>query len=160
MRYEHVLRYDAPPADVHAMLADPAFREAVCAAQQVNSSTVSVEGTGDAMTVVVEQRRPSEGIPSFAKKIVGDEIHVVQRETWTDSSGGEFEVTIPGKPGQLAGRVTLAPDGAGTVETVAGDLTVKIPLVGGKLESLIAEMLDVALQTEQRVGRDWLTGRR
>ena len=43
---------------------------------------------------------------------------------------------------------------------MAGDIKVRIPLVGGKLEGLIGDMLERALKTEQRVGRAWLAGDR
>jgi hypothetical protein len=33
---------------------------------------------------------------------------------------------------------------------------VSIPLVGGKLEGLIGDLLAAALRTEERVGRRWL----
>lgn len=156
MRFEHRLRYDAAPEEVYAMLTAAAFRERVGGAQQVTSCSVSVDEVGDATSVTVDQRRPADGIPGFAKKFVGDEIHIVQREQWTGAADAALDVTIPGKPGHLKGSITLRPDGAGTVETVSGDLKVNIPLVGGKIESLVGELLGQALKTEQRVGTAWL----
>ena len=46
------------------------------------------------------------------------------------------------------------------METVAGDIKVKIPMIGGKLEGLIGDLLTAALKTEERVGRAWLAGER
>ena len=156
MRYHHELRYDASPEDVRAMLADPEFRERVCEAQGATDWTVEADGTGGQVSVVVDQRRPAQGIPGFARKVVGDEIHIVQREDWTDPHSASLDVEIPGKPGRLRGTITLAADGAGTLETVTGDLRVDIPLVGRKLEGLIGELLDAALAKEQELGRSWL----
>ena len=34
------------------------------------------------MEVVIDQVQAARGIPSFAQKFVGDEINIVQRETW------------------------------------------------------------------------------
>ena len=39
-------------------------------------------------------------------------------------------------------------------------MKVSLPLVGGKLEQLIADVLGSALRNEQRVGRAWLAGDR
>ena len=156
MRFEHVLRYDAAPAEVFAMLRDPGFREQVCEAQHATEASAKIDGVDDSMSVTVEQQRPADGIPSFAKKFVGDTIHIVQSEEWSSATDATLDVGIPGKPGHLKGTVTLRPDGEGTVETVAGELKVHIPLVGGKIEGLIAELLEHALQAEQRVGRTWL----
>lgn len=159
MKFEHTLRYDASPAEVFAMLGDAVFRERVCEAQHVSEATVEIDGVDDTMTVSIDQRRPSDGIPSFAKKFVGDTIHIAQREEWSSATDATLEVTIPGKPGHMKGTITLRPDGDGTVETVSGDLKVGIPLVGGKIEVLIAELFEHALQAEHRVGSAWLAER-
>jgi uncharacterized protein YndB with AHSA1/START domain len=159
MLIRHELKYDAPAAEVYAMLADPAFRERVCHAQRATTCTVDVDPSGSAMSVVVDQTRPSEGIPGFARKIVGDEIRIVQKEDWQDPTGARLHVTIPGKPGELTGTIRLDGDDSATVETIEGDLKVSIPLISGKLEKLIAEMLDEALQQEQKVARAWLADR-
>lgn len=159
MRFEHTLRYDAAPDEVFAMLGEAVFRERVCEAQHVTECTATVDGVDDTMSVMVDQKRPSEGIPSFAKKFVGDTIHIQQREEWSSATDAKLDVSIPGKPGHLKGTITLRPDGDGTVETVSGDLKVSIPLLGGKIEVLIAELLEHALQAEHRVGTAWLAER-
>ncbi len=156
MRFEHTLRYDAPPAAVFAMLGEAVFREEVCEEQHTTEATATVDGVDDTMSVLVDQKRPADGIPSFAKKFVGDTIHIQQREEWSSATDAALEVSIPGKPGHLKGSITLRPDGEGTVETVSGEIKVHIPLVGGKIEGLIGELLEHALRAEQRVGTAWL----
>lgn len=160
MDFRHEIRYDATPGDVYAMLADPAFREKVCAAQRAHDAAVDIRPNGGGMTVVVDQKRPSDGIPHFAKKIVGEEIHIRQTEAWADVSAAALDVAIPGKPGHLKGSVTLKPGGTGCIETVTGEIKVHVPLVGGKLEHMIGEILESALRAEERVGRAWLAGDR
>jgi hypothetical protein len=160
MRFEHELRYDATPEQVFAMLSEAAFRERVCEAQHATEATATIDGVDDTMTVHVDQKRPSQGIPSFAQKFVGDTIHIAQHEEWSGPTEAALEVSIPGKPGHLTGTVRLRPEGGSTVETVAGELKVAIPMVGAKLEKLIAGMLTEALQAEERVGKAWLAGER
>ena len=156
-RIQHELTYDAPVADVAAMLRDPAFREEVCDYQRVISKKVTVTPEGEGMEVVIDMVQPARGIPSFAQKFVGDTINIVQTESWSSATQGDITVTIPGKPGDMKGTARLTESGSGTVETV--DLTVKvaIPLVGGKLEGLIAGLLEKALVAENTVGREWLS---
>ena len=160
MKYSHQMTYDASPAEVRAMLADPAFREKVCVAMHATRHDVTVEESGSGMTVLVDQTQPANGIPSFAKKFVGDEIQIVQREQWKGGSGATLKVEIPGKPGALDGSIGLSQNGSGTIETVEGDIRVKIPMIGGKLEALIGDLLTAALRTEERVGKAWLAGDR
>ena len=155
-RITHDLTYDAPLADVAAMLADPAFREEVCAYQGVIRSSVDIEPDGDGFRARIEQVQAATGIPSFASKFVGDEIQIVQTERWASADRGDIAVEIPGKPGDMKGTAQLRESGGTTTETV--DLTVKvgIPLVGGKLEGLIGDLLLKALRAENTVGREWL----
>src|SRR5689334_11618985 len=126
----HRLAYDAPLAEVAAMLADPAFRDEVCTYQRVVRSTVEIDVDGDTKTVVVDQVQPAKGIPGFAKKFVGDEINIVQREEWSAPDAADLHVTIPGKPGDMAGTITLEESGGTTTETVDVRIKVNIPLVG------------------------------
>jgi uncharacterized Zn-binding protein involved in type VI secretion len=160
MRFSHELSYDAAPQAVHEMLGQRAFREKVCEALHASRSDVSVDGTPPGMTVVIDQTQPARGIPSFARTFVGDEIRILQRERWDDVSGGSMTLEIPGKPGTFTGSVALAAAGAGTVQTVSGDIAVKVPLLGGRLEGMIGDLFRAALSAEQRVGRAWLAGDR
>ena len=86
MRFSHEMRYAATPADVHAMLADPTFREKVAEAGGAFEHDVRISPDGKGMSVVVDQKQHDHNIPSFAKKVVGDTIHVVQTEEWTDGA--------------------------------------------------------------------------
>jgi uncharacterized protein YndB with AHSA1/START domain len=156
VKYE--MAYDAPVEKVAAMLADPAFREDVCRFQGVTKVEVTIDVDGDTKTVKVDQVQPTAGVPSFAKKIVGDETNIVQEETWTSLTHGDVIVTIPGKPGDMRGTAVLEPtDTGGTLETVTLEVKVKIPVVGGKLEGLVGDLLLKALKAEYKVGRDYLS---
>jgi hypothetical protein len=105
------------------------------------------------MNVLVVHRQDTDDIPSFAKKMVGEEIVIEQHETWQTPARADLEIAIPGKPGHLHGTIVLEPDGDGTVETLEGDLRVNVPLIRGKLESLVAGLMVSAMEAEERVGR-------
>ena len=151
------LRYDGATIDqVHEMLADPAFREQVCDFQRVIRYDVEIKSSGDTMTVMIDQFQSADGVPSFARKFVGEEIHIRQEEDWTSREKGNLHITIPGKPGEMTGTALLTEDPDGTTETVNMSIRVNIPLVGGKIEGLIADLLTKALRAEQHVGRKWL----
>jgi hypothetical protein len=145
--------------EVRAMLADPDFRQAVCAYQGVEDSGVTIEEYDDgSMTVDLERTYGTALVPSFARKFVGSTIDLVQREEWTSPTDARFEVTIPGKPGEMTGTATLVKSGSDTVETVKMDIRVSIPLVGGKLEDMIGGLIKDAFRAENKVGVKWLAG--
>lgn len=146
------LAYDAPAEAVAAMLDDPAFREEVLARQKVVRGSVTIDGDH----VRIEQVRSAGDIPSFARSFVGEEIVVVQTETWTSPTSADVELAIPGKPGEARGALVLVESGGTTTETLDLDLSIRIPLVGGKIEKLVAGLFSDALDVEHRVGREWL----
>lgn len=152
------LTYDAPQADVDAMLVDTAFRERVCDAQGAIRKTVTITEGDGGVVVLIDQVQTADGIPGFAKKFVGDEINLVQTETWYDAENARVEVVIPGKPGEMTGTVSLSESGGVTTEHVEMTIKVNIPLVGGKIEGLIADLLRKALKAEKAVGREYLAG--
>ncbi|WP_165807226.1 DUF2505 domain-containing protein [Nocardioides currus] len=143
---------------VAAMLADPTFREQVADYQQAERSSAEISGTGAGSTARVEIVHGTEHVPSFARKFVGDEIAIVQEETWTSDTHADVLVTIPGKPGDMTGTFDLAQVRDDVVETVQLAVKVNIPFVGGKVEDLIAGLLSKAFRAENKVGQRWLAG--
>ena len=143
---------DATVEQVLAMLNDPEFREQVASYQQAVRSSADISGN----TARVEIVHGTEQVPSFARKFVGDEIAIVQEETWTSETHADVLVTIPGKPGDMTGTFDLAQVGDDVVETVLLTVKVNIPFVGGKVEDLIAGLITKALRAENEVGRKWL----
>lgn len=160
MDFHHELRYDAPVEAVHAMLADPAFRERSARAQGVVSVEVAITPSdtpsGDGMTVVVDQVQPTAGVPAFARKFAGETTRAIQTEQWSSATDATIRIETPGKPTAVQGTLTLRPDGAGTVETMAARITVKVPLIGGRLESLMADLVARGMDAEHDAGVAWL----
>jgi len=157
-RLTRQLTYEAPLADVAAMLRDRTFREAVCTRQRVLSHEVTIDEDGDAADVRISREQKVEGIPSFAQKFVGESITILSRESWASLTAGEYSVGIPDKPGHIEGTVTLEESGGVTTETVDLSIKVNVPLVGGKLEGVVAGLLESALRTEHEVGVKHLAG--
>lgn len=157
-RIKHDLTYPGTTIDqVVAMIRDPAFREAVADHQHVVDKSVSVSGENPT-TILVKIAHGTERVPSFAKKFVGDEIPIHQTETWTSDTAADVLVTIPGKPGDMKGTARIEQRGDDVVETYDLEVQVKIPLVGGKIEGLIADLLVKAFSAENKVGVKWLAG--
>jgi uncharacterized protein YndB with AHSA1/START domain len=146
------LTYDAPAEAVAAMLDDPAFREAVLERQKVARGSVAVDGDH----VRIEQVRSGADLPSYARAFAGDEIVIVQEETWTSPTAADIALQISGKPGEAAGTLVLTESGGTTTERIDLEISVRIPLVGGKVEGLVADMVGHALDREHEVGVEWL----
>jgi hypothetical protein len=158
-RASHTLSYPATTvADVYAMLGDPAYRKAVGDYQRVTDFACDITPVDGGMEVRLEQAHGTDRIPAFAQRLVGSEIRFVQEESWSSPSASDIRVTIPGKPGDMNGTTTLTQAGDDVVQQIDLAVKVSIPLVGGKVEDLIAGFIGKAFQAENKVGVKWLRG--
>ena len=70
--------------EVHALLIDPAFQEAKCAATTNNGVyTVKVGGGADGHRVLTERQLPSDGLPDMARSFVGDHLTIIEVLDWS-----------------------------------------------------------------------------
>ena len=156
MRLRHEIVYDAPLDQVFAMLSDPEFRQRSAQAMGVISADVTITPQGSGISVRVDQVQPTEGVPSFARKFAGETTRAVQTEEWADSSGGTISIETPGKPTSINGRLSLSESGGRTTETLDVEVKVKVPLLGGKLESLMADLVAKGMDREHGAGVAYL----
>ena len=161
MKVRHSVRYEAPIADVYAMLTDPVFREKAAVAQDATDVKVSVDG----QKLTLDMQASNSGLPGFAQKFAGDRTHSITSELWSDGSVtgdwvAEFSVSTPGKPTSITGSRRLVADGDGTLDTFEGECKAKVPLIGGKLEGIMAGQFTGGLDKEHAVGIAWLKGDR
>ena len=160
MLLRHEIVYDAPLADVFAMLSDPMFRQAAAEATGVVSAEVAITPSGEGISVRIDQVQPTEGVPGFAKRFAGETTRAVQTEEWSSPAGGTISIETPGKPTSINGTLTLTESGGRTTETLEAEVKVKGPLMGGKLEKVMAELVAQGMDKEHGAGTAWLAGRR
>ncbi|MET0999127.1 MAG: DUF2505 domain-containing protein [Marmoricola sp.] len=160
MKLRHEITYDAPLGDVFAMLSDPDFRQASAKAMGVISAEVTITPAGEGITVRIDQVQPTEGVPGFARKFAGETTRAVQTEEWASPEGGSISIETPGKPTSIKGTLALSESGGVTTETLDVEVKVKVPLIGGKLESLMADLVTKGMDKEQAAGVAWLEGQR
>lgn len=159
MRLRHRITYDAPPADVLAMLHDGAYWDRVAEATGARDNSTAVSSSGGTTTVVVDQLQEVVGVPAFARKLVGDSTRAIKTQAWTGPTG-TFEVATPGKPTSISGHATVSESGAGSVLDYDLDVKASVPLVAGKLEKLVVELTVEGFEKEAAVGAAWLRGDR
>jgi hypothetical protein len=161
MELQEIQDYDADPDAVFAMLCDRSWREEVCRATHAIDYSVSVQESSTGVTVHTTRVLPGN-VPEPIKSLVGEHIEIVQTETWSTAADGgarhaEIDVRIARQPASMTGTMTLEPHGSGTRQTVVGDVRVKIPLLGRRLEPEIAKAIRAALDKEGECARAYLT---
>ena len=116
------------------------------------------ERFGDGATVVRREPRPDgglllavarelpDGAPGYLARLLPKDGRVVQTDDWGPADGdgvrsGTWQVELPGAPARLGGSLRVEPVGRVTRYLRDGEVTVSVPLVGGKAERFIAEMV-------------------
>jgi len=135
----------APVEAVYAVISSEDWAAARDEEFDDGSRTESrTEGEGGAVTLVVSRGLP-DGIPGFLEKFLPKGGRANQTEAWGAEDGGARRGTwkgeIPGAPATVGGTMALEPTPTGTRYVVKGEVKVHIPLVGGKAESFVADMI-------------------
>lgn len=157
------ITYEATPAAVAAMMADPAFVEHKVAASRPVSSAVDVDGTAEAgFTVTTQRALPTDDLPAAVQSLIGRTIELRLVERWgapapDGARSGTFELDVVGKPASASGNTRLTPVGDDRTELVyEGQVEAKVPLVGRKIEEQAAQQVQRVLELERAVGTGWL----
>lgn len=144
--------------DVAAMLINPAFAEHV--GKEIQALTVAVRP--------IEQGLAADftlAAPDSARRIIGSQITVTELVTWQKPSAdgtrvGRMTITLAGMPAESDGPLRLNPTDGGTDMVYDTNFTVKIPLVGKRLEEMTAKYLTQIIEACEKVGNDWLSSNR
>lgn len=110
---------------------------------------------------LVVSRTVTVELPGFARKVLQPTNTVVSTDVWEDRGdgtyGGNFTVETPGAPISSKGRTLLQPDGPDrTAYEVQVELTVKVPIIGGKIANWAKGDVSRQLTMEFDAGDTWL----
>lgn len=132
------------PKDAEAVLrmfCDPAYHrdlQAALGATGYRQLELTDDGTRFHIKMSYEVKSDAP-LPGFAKKILGETTTVTQTERWDRSTRkGEVIVEPRGLPGKIRCNTALTEAAGMATKTFDWEVTVKIPLVGGKLEDLVS----------------------
>lgn len=165
MRITETVTHAADPQRTFEMLTDHDYQVARCERTGATDSTVTVDREPDGTVTVTTQRHlPSDGVPEMARALVGPTLLLVETVRWgaADADGereGAMSLDLPGVPVSFTGGVHLrrGQHPGITAHVVDGDLEARIPLLGRRIEELVAGQIGTMVQVEQQVAEDWLT---
>ncbi|GAB2824495.1 DUF2505 domain-containing protein [Lentzea nigeriaca] len=158
-RIEHHTTSPHSAEKVFGALVDETYlRDRLAAIGGNDAELVTFTTTDTRTSYQLKQGVPAEHLPSIAKSLLGGDLVIQRVENWA-ALAGTVEVTINGVPGRLDGGFTITDNGSGSKLSLAGEVKVSIPLMGGKLEKLIAEQVVVLLNKESEFTSEWLANR-
>jgi hypothetical protein len=168
-RIEHRSTYEWPAARVYDALIDADYLKERLRVLSGNNELVDHAATTDGARFQVRQGVRAEAMPALARTVAGGDMVINRSEVWRrEREGhytGEVAAEVPGMPCLISGSLWLRdqvspekpPDDRSSELVVEGSVRVSVPLVGGKLENLVAEEVRNLLAEEARFTSDWLS---
>jgi Protein of unknown function (DUF2505) len=101
-------------------------------------------------------------LPNWAKKMFPARAKVTEIRTWAPaaedgSRAYDFTVKIEQVPAEIKGTVELkAAPGGTTTNTVRAQIRASIPVIGGKLEEMVAKELATTIEGERDFIINWM----
>ena len=118
-----------------------------------------IDTDGSATVVIVHELR-HDGLPALVAKFFPLNWQVVQTETWSPigdgSVRGKVGIATLGAPGSGLGTALLAPARNGSRLNCTATVEFNVPLVGGKIESVIGRSLAHQFSDVQRFTANWI----
>ncbi len=153
---QQTLRWPVAPQQVVRARCDPGYLEALCRRTGAVEHDVQVDG----LRTVVRRVMPTDRFPDFARRLTGDRLTLLETTTWqpeADADGarrGEVHIRVEGAPvrpphhRRAPGRHRRGGGGR-------GEVTAKVPLVGGRIEKAVLPGLEAALAAQVDTYRAW-----
>ncbi len=160
--------YGATVAQVHSAFADEQYWHTRLADSGADDATLDALEVGNdgRITVATTQILRSDRLPGVVTQLHRGDLHIVRKEVWSPVTGdgagarstADIDADIPGAPVTVTGDAQLrtAETNTGSKLTLKATVEVRIPLIGGKVESFIGSQLVELLIAEQRFTTDWI----
>lgn len=160
-RIPHSVTYPDPVARVHAALTSERYwRDRLEQAGGEHAHVDRVDVGAGTIAVEMTQAIPAAHLPSIVTRIRPGDLTITRTEDWGalvgDRADGTFTAHVAGLPGELTGTLVLAAAGDGATVTLEGQVQVSIPLLGGKIESVIADQVADLFAHEDEFTARWL----
>lgn len=139
-------------AKVWAMYSDRAFFEQKYQATGcTNIEVLDYKSSDKGFSITVRYDAKSDApVPEFAKKFMSERVSVTQTDSWDAATKtGKIVTEIKGMPVKVSAEMKLEAAGKGAVNKMSWTLASGIPLLGGKLESVLAEDVKIKSARDQ-----------
>ncbi len=145
-----------PADEVYATMVDPEYLRARLA-QIGGNGAVLLEHHADVEGARYRLRHglDPKNLPALVRTVLPGDIVIQRAESWKRDGAGRYagtvQVTIHGAPASAAGWMRLHDvESGGSEFHVHADVTVSVPLIGGKIEGVVAEQVQDLLAAETR----------
>ncbi|MCW2558249.1 MAG: hypothetical protein JWP55_2213 [Mycobacterium sp.] len=154
--------YEGTVEQVHQAFRDEQYwlqRLAGSGADEATLDSMTADDAGG-VDVITTQTLRSDRLPAVVAQFHHGDLSFVRTETWAAITDGRATAavagSIAGAPVSLAGTAVLMPAEGGSRLEFKVTVEVRIPLVGGKMETFIGSQLVDLVMAEQRFTSAWI----
>jgi hypothetical protein len=158
--FEVVAESTASVAAIHAAFQrEDYWRDRLAGDSAATLDAFTVDGDG-VVEVHITQHLGRQILPALVANFVPGDLKLVYRETWRPADDGRVRgtshVSASGGLGSSRADNWLTPAGTASQLRSAGNVHVKIPLVGGKLEKSIGASLAASIPSTLHYTTTWI----
>ncbi|MFI5605791.1 DUF2505 domain-containing protein [Amycolatopsis sp. NPDC051903] len=159
-RIEHRAEFSAPLAAVlTAVSGEDALRARLAELGGDDAKLLSHSANGDAVRYELQHGIAAQRLPQAVRALHKGDIIVQRKQVWQrsgDGYTGHVDVNVSGVPGEIGAQTFLTPRGERVEFRTSGEVTVRIPLFGGKIEEFVAQQVTTLLRREADFTASWL----
>lgn len=155
-RFEHRTSLSAPVDTVYSTLVDEAFLTArLRDIGGKGAALLDHQTSDDGASYRLRQGVDAKHLPGAVRSILSGDLVVERTERWRGHES-DGKATISGVPAEIRSRSRLETRGDSTELITKAEVKVSIPLVGGKIEKVVAEQVTKLLAAEAEYAEKWL----
>ncbi|WP_066911588.1 DUF2505 domain-containing protein [Millisia brevis] len=152
------------PVDAYAdAIVDRTFwNDRLAAVGGPGGRITSFEGDGKKADVTQVQVIAKDLLPQAVTAFLPGDLEIERHEIWTrtaDGADGRFTASVAGAPATVDGTLSIRSVDKQATVTVHGEVEVKVPLIGGRIEKMIIEQLQELIKAEHGFAVQWLESR-
>lgn len=130
---------------VFGALTGDGWAVAKAAALSDGSHTIRRNVGADGSVELVVSRKLPDGVPGFLIRFLPADGRAVQTDSWGPDVGGSrrgtWRADVAGAPAKVGGTMRLEPTATGCRYLIEGEVRVGVPVIGGKAETFLADMV-------------------
>ncbi|WP_116205082.1 DUF2505 domain-containing protein [Amycolatopsis circi] len=159
-RIEHRGEFDGSLAEVFAAVAgEEALRARLAAQGGEDAKLLAYTAEGDSVRYELQHGIKASKLPQAVRALHKGDIIVNRTQTWKrsgDEYTGRSDVNVSGVPGEISASTFLTPKDGKVVLRTTGEVVVRIPLFGGRIEEFVSEQVVNLLRNEDEFTAQWL----
>jgi hypothetical protein len=151
-----------PAAAMFAAMVDAdCLRARLAALGGRNAALLEHEADADGARFRVRHGLDPSDMPQGVRSFLPSDFVINRLETWRKAGDGRYtgsaDVEVPHTPASASGQMGLRDAGNGSELRISTAVSVRVPLLGGRIESSVGEQILKLLGMETAFTLDWMS---